>query len=166
MYDFLAFIASSFRVTEEDWLSETDLCCPRSFFWMFSLLFKELIFIIYLCYFDHFWIYISLCIDCLSETKHYSMFSLFCVHCKFNQGHWRELFISSPVPKAHRWAYSIPMLWSSGVRRRRCRRCCRPPFSNIFSSETALPINQSQILCEASLGRGNKSFLNGPGHMT
>ena len=42
---FLAFIASSFRVTEEDWLSETDLSGPPSFFWMFSLLLKELIFI-------------------------------------------------------------------------------------------------------------------------
>ena len=29
---FLAFIASSSRVTEEDWLSETDLSGPRSFF--------------------------------------------------------------------------------------------------------------------------------------
>ena len=28
---FLAFIASPFRVTEEDWLSETDLSGPPSF---------------------------------------------------------------------------------------------------------------------------------------
>ena len=42
---FLAFIASSLRVTEEDWLSEADLSGPSSFFWMFSLLLKELIFI-------------------------------------------------------------------------------------------------------------------------
>ena len=47
-YDCLAFIASSFRVTEEDRLSETDLSGPPSFFLMFSLLFKELIFIFYL----------------------------------------------------------------------------------------------------------------------
>ena len=26
--------------------------------------------------------------------------------------------------------------------------------------------NQSQILCGASLGRGNESLYNGPGHMT
>ena len=26
--------------------------------------------------------------------------------------------------------------------------------------------NQSQNVCGASLGRGNKSFINGPGHMT
>ena len=31
-YDFLAFIASSFRVTEEDLLSETDPSGPLSFF--------------------------------------------------------------------------------------------------------------------------------------
>ena len=42
---FLAFIASSFRVTEEDCLSETDLSGPPSFFSMFSLFLKELIFI-------------------------------------------------------------------------------------------------------------------------
>ena len=41
----MAFIASSFRVTEEDWLSETDLSGPHSFFWMFLLLLKELIII-------------------------------------------------------------------------------------------------------------------------
>ena len=45
---FLAFIASSFRVTEEDWLSETDLSGPPSFFCMFSLLLKELIFIFFI----------------------------------------------------------------------------------------------------------------------
>ena len=41
----LAYIASSFRVTEEDRLSEIDLSGPPSLFWMFSLLLKELIFI-------------------------------------------------------------------------------------------------------------------------
>ena len=55
MYDFLAetrnysivlaFIASSLNVTQEDWLSETDLSGPPSVFWMFSLLLKVLIFI-------------------------------------------------------------------------------------------------------------------------
>ena len=35
-YDFLAFIASSFRVTEEDLLSETDLSGPLSFFECFT----------------------------------------------------------------------------------------------------------------------------------
>ena len=41
----MAFTASSFRVTEEDWLSETDLSGPHFFFWMFLLLLKELIII-------------------------------------------------------------------------------------------------------------------------
>ena len=36
-YDFLAFIASSFRVTEEDGFSKTDLSGPPSFFWLFAL---------------------------------------------------------------------------------------------------------------------------------
>ena len=42
---FLAFIASSFRGTEEDWLSETDLSGPPSSFRMFSLPLMELVFI-------------------------------------------------------------------------------------------------------------------------
>ena len=38
------------------------------------------------------------------------------------------------------------------------RRCCRrPPFLNVFSSETAWPI-KAKILCGASLGRGNESL--------
>ena len=41
----MAFTACSFRVTEEDWLSETDLSGPHTFFWMFLLLLKELIII-------------------------------------------------------------------------------------------------------------------------
>ena len=41
----MAFTASSFRVTEEDWLSETDLSGPHSFFGIFLLLLKELIII-------------------------------------------------------------------------------------------------------------------------
>ena len=41
----MAFTASSFRFTEEDWLSETDLSDPHSFFLMFLLLLKELIII-------------------------------------------------------------------------------------------------------------------------
>ena len=43
------------------------------------------------------------------------------------------LIFSSPEPKAHRWAYSIPMLRRPSVVR-------RPPFSKIFSSETTWPI--------------------------
>ena len=44
-YIIMTFSASSFRVTVEDWLSETDLSGPCSFFWMFLLLLKELIII-------------------------------------------------------------------------------------------------------------------------
>ena len=41
----MAFSASSLRATGEDWLSETDLSGPHSFFWMFLQLLKELIII-------------------------------------------------------------------------------------------------------------------------
>ena len=41
----MAFSVSSVRVTEEDWLSETDLSGPHYFFWTFLLLLKELIII-------------------------------------------------------------------------------------------------------------------------
>ena len=57
---------------------------------------------------------------------------------------------SSPEPKAQRGAYRIGRHPASVRRRRRCRRRRRPPFSKIFSSD------QSQILCEASIGRGNQ----------
>ena len=40
----------------------------------------------------------------------------------------------------------------SGVRRRCC--CRRPPFSNVFSSENALPIKWMKV------------YINGQGHMT
>ena len=45
----------------------------------------------------------------------------------------------------------------SGVR----RRCC-PPFSNVFSSETAWPIKDVEPPWEG----GTKVCINGPGHMT
>ena len=37
----LAFVSSSFRVTDENLLFETDLSCPRHFFRIFSLLLKD-----------------------------------------------------------------------------------------------------------------------------
>ena len=52
----------------------------------------------------------------------------------------------------------------SGVRRRRCRRCCHPPFSNVFS-ETAWPI-QAKFYVEPPWEGGTKVYINGPGHMT
>ena len=53
-YTIMAFSASSFRATEEDWLSETDLSGPHSFLWMFLLLLKELISIFLSALFPHF----------------------------------------------------------------------------------------------------------------
>ena len=55
----------------------------------------------------------------------------------------------------------------SGVRRRRCGRCRRrrPPFSNVFSSETAWPI-KAKFYVEPPWEGGTKVCINGPGHMT
>ena len=52
--------------------------------------------------------------------------------------------------------------------RRHCRcRCCRrrPPFSNIFSSETAWPI-RAKFYVEPPWEGGTKVYINGQGHMT
>ena len=53
----------------------------------------------------------------------------------------------------------------SGVRR--CRRRCRccPPFSNVFSSETAWP-TKAKFYLEPPWEGGTKVCINGPGHMT
>ena len=48
----------------------------------------------------------------------------------------------------------------SGVRRRG-----RPPFSNVFSSETAWPI-KAKFYVEPPWEGGTKVCINGPGHMT
>ena len=68
-------------------------------------------------------------------------------------------FISSPEPKAHRWAYRIPMDPASVVVR---------PSVHIFKHLLLRNrlANQSQTLCGASLGRGDKSLYKWPGHMT
>ena len=47
----------------------------------------------------------------------------------------------------------------SGVHRR------RPPFSNIFSSETAWPI-KAKFYVEPPWEGGTKRYINCPGHMT
>ena len=52
----------------------------------------------------------------------------------------------------------------SGVRRCRCRRR-RPPFSNVFSSETAWPI-KAKFYVEPHWEGETKVCKNGPGHMT
>ena len=52
----------------------------------------------------------------------------------------------------------------SGVRRR-CRRRCCPPFSNVSSSGTAWPI-KAKFYVEPPWEGGTKVYINGPGHMT
>ena len=52
----------------------------------------------------------------------------------------------------------------SGVRRR-CRRRRCPPFSNVFSSETAWQI-KAKFYVEPPWEGGTKVYINGPGHMT
>ena len=60
------------------------------------------------------------------------------------------LFFSSPEPKAHRWAYSIPMVRRpSYVVRRLSTMLKHLLLRNCLA-------DQSKILCGASLGRGNK----------
>ena len=46
-----------------------------------------------------------------------------------------------------------------------CRRCGRPPFSNVFSSETAWPI-KAKFYVEPPWEGGTNVCINGPGHMT
>ena len=53
----------------------------------------------------------------------------------------------------------------SDVRGRRCHRCRRPPFSNVFTSETAWPI-KAKFYVEPPWEGGTKVCINGPGHMT
>ena len=48
---------------------------------------------------------------------------------------------------------------------RRLSIVCRPPFSNIFSSETAQPI-KAKFYVEPPWEGGTKVYINGPGHMT
>ena len=68
------------------------------------------------------------------------------------------LWFSSPESKAHRWAYRI---W------RHPASVCPSPstvFKDLFLRKPLA--NQSQILYEASIGRGNQCIKNNLGHMT
>ena len=67
-------------------------------------------------------------------------------------------FFSSPEPKAHRGGYSIPMLRRPSVRR-------HPPFSKIFSSETAWPTKAKFYIKHLWEG-GTSVYIRNPGHMT
>ena len=69
------------------------------------------------------------------------------------------LFFSSPEPTAHRWAYRIPMVRRPSVVR---PSVVRP--SSVVNNFKLLLLwnrlaNQNQILCGASLGRGNESLF-------
>ena len=78
---------------------------------------------------------------------------LFCAWPKYqvsvSQDHWSSgIFLAlTPEQKAHRWAFSVPML--------------RRPSVHIFKHLLLRNrlANQSQILCGASLGRGNESLF-------
>ena len=83
-------------------------------------------------------------------------FQFFFPFCNFNCFPLQNLLIfSSPEPKAHRLAYRIPMVRRLSVRR---------PFTMLkdLLLQNCLA-NQSQILCGASLGRGNKSLFTASG---
>ena len=65
-------------------------------------------------------------------------------------------FFSSPEP----WLIGELIVYPcSGFSR------CRPPFSNVFSSETAWPI-EAKFYVEPPWEGGTKVYINGPGYMT
>ena len=72
---------------------------------------------------------------------------------------WVIALFSSPEPKAHRWAYSIPMVRrpsSVGVRQRPSTMLKHLLLRNRLA-------DQSQTLCGAFLGRGNESLFAASG---
>ena len=72
-----------------------------------------------------------------------------------------EEYFSSPEPLGSQGEFIVyPSSRRPSVRRRR-----RPPFSKIFSSETAWPI-KAKFYVEPPLEGGTKVYINGPGHMT
>ena len=74
------------------------------------------------------------------------------------------LLVSSPEPLGSQCVLIVYPC--SGVRRGRCRCCrCHPPFSNVFSSETAWPI-KAKFYVELPWEGGTKVCINGLGHMT
>ena len=74
--------------------------------------------------------------------------------------------VHSPLLLAHlsqRLIGELIVYPCSGVLRRRYLR--RPPFSNVFSSETAWPI-KAKFYVEPPWEGGMKVYINGPGHIT
>ena len=72
---------------------------------------------------------------------------LYEVNCQWTSKIDFSIF-SSPEPKAHRWAFSIPMLR---------RPSSVHNFKHLLLRNRLA--NQNQILCGASLGRGNESLF-------
>ena len=87
------------------------------------------------------------------------------IFCRKPNVKTRSLVISSPEPKAHRCAYSIPMVRrpSASVFRSSIRR--RPQCKNIFFSETAWPI-KAKFYVEPPWVGGTKFCSRHLGHMT
>ena len=74
-----------------------------------------------------------------------------------------HLFFSSPEPKAHRWAYRIPMV------RRPSSSVVRPSVRSQFQKSSSLkPLGQSKPnFMWSFLGKGGtKVYINRPGRMT
>ena len=75
------------------------------------------------------------------------------------------MLISSPEPKAHRWAYSRPMTRRLSVGVRRPSVVIHTQCLNIFFSETAGQIKAKFYVEPPSVG-GKKFYLRHLGHMT
>ena len=76
---------------------------------------------------------------------------------------WENLFLAH---LSRRLIGELIVYPCSGVRRCRHHCCCRcPPFSNVFSSETAWSI-KAKFYVEPPWEGGTKVCINGPGHMT
>ena len=77
--------------------------------------------------------------------------------------HACRAFISSPEPLGSQGELIVypSSRRPSGVR----PSVVRPPFSKIFSSETAWPI-KAKFYVEPPWEGGTKVYINGPGHMT
>ena len=75
----------------------------------------------------------------------------------------RSLFLLLSLLILERLIGELIVYLCSVVRRR--RRLCCPPFSNVFSSETARPI-KAKFYVEPPWEGGTKVYINGPGHMT
>ena len=103
---------------------------------------------------------------CISLREHtYTIYCYF-YSCKNDNFRYFEILLAH---LSRRLIGELIVYPCSGVRRR-CRRCCcrrcrRPPFSNVFFSETAWQI-KAKFYVEAPWKGGTKVCINGPCHMT